>query len=174
MLFLLNTTRWSQLCGECKCRTCSKFDRARSHWKIELLIQERKTRGTSVSTRMSGKGPEMPEALSSHSGSVLVKCLKGRKLPCTMSYKCLYAHLPAYTVSPPSSSHGWRNSNTEWSAAVILKLDCAFQSHLKTLLRCMFWFQGAGVEPRDSACLTSSQVMWHWGTTLAARTRSSY
>ena len=121
--------------------------------------QERKTRGTSVSTRMSGKGPEMPEALSSHSGSVLVKCLKGRKLPCTMSYKCLYAHLPAYTVSPPSSSHGWRNSNTEWSAAVILKLDCAFQSHLKTLLRCMFWFQGAGVEPRYSACLTSSQVM---------------
>ena len=37
MLFLLNTTRWSQLCGECKCRTSSKFDRARSHCKIESL-----------------------------------------------------------------------------------------------------------------------------------------
>ena len=38
MLFLLNTTWWSQLCGECKCRTCSKFDRAWKERKWSLSV----------------------------------------------------------------------------------------------------------------------------------------
>ena len=48
----------------------------------------------------------------------------------------------------PAIKFSWlEKGNTEWFGAVILELDCAFQSSLKILLKCMFCFQDAGVEP---------------------------